>query len=210
MARIAHLAAIALLLLAASPASAHKEHRLQRERAAQAAEAANQAVTDVSQPANAHSSMGEMMAPERERPSTPLGRLLDWLGRLHPIIVHFPIAFFPAALFTALVGRRRPAFARPVQFLVVAGGTLAPVAALLGWLDGGFVLATDDGLLRFHRWLGTGIGLGGLALAVWAARRPADDLGRPMIAALALMTLAVVVQGWLGGALVHGLDHLDF
>lgn len=210
MARIAHLAAIALLLLAASPASAHKEHRLERERAAQAAEAANQAATDASQPANAHSSMGEMMASERKRPTTPLGRLLDWLGRLHPLIVHFPIAFFPAALFTALVGRRRPAYAKPVQFLVVAGGALAPVAAMLGWLDGGFVLAKDDGLLRFHRWLGTGIGLGGLALAVWAARRPADDLGRPMIVVLAAMTLAIVVQGWLGGALVHGLDHLDF
>ena len=128
----------------------------------------------------------------------------------HPALVHFPIAFFPAALFTALAGRRRPAYARPVQFLVVAGGALAPVAALLGWLDGGFVLATDDGLLRVHRWLGTGIGLGGLALALWAARRPADDLGRPMILALAAMTLAIVVQGWLGGALVHGLDHLDF
>ena len=202
--------ALLLLLLAAGPASAHKEHRLQRERAALAAQAANQAATDGSQPANAHATMGEMMAPERKRPATPLGRLLDWLGRLHPIVVHFPIAFFPAALVTALAGRRRPAYAKPVQFLVVAGGAVAPVAALLGWLDGGFVLATDDGLLRFHRWLGTGIGLGGLVLALWAARRPADDLGRPMIAALAAMTLAIVVQGWLGGALVHGLDHLDF
>lgn len=199
-----------MAMLAAGPASAHKEHRLQRERAAQAAQAANQAATDASQPANAHATMGEMMAPERKRPATPLGRLLDWLGRLHPIVVHFPIAFFPAALVTALAGRRRPAYAKPVQFLVVAGGAVAPVAALLGWLDGGFVLATDDGLLRFHRWLGTGIGLGGLALALWAARRPAEDLGRPMIAALAAMTVAIVVQGWLGGALVHGLDHLDF
>ena len=55
-----------------------------------------------------------------------LERLLDWLGRLHPIIVHFPIAFFPAALFTAIVGRRRPAFAAPVRFLVIAGGIVAP------------------------------------------------------------------------------------
>ena len=212
MARIAHLAAIALLLLAASPASAHKEHRLQRERAAQpaqAAQAANQPAP-AAQPANAHSSMGEMMAPERKRPTTPLGRLLDWLGRLHPVIVHFPIAFFPAALFTALVGRRRAAYAKPVQFLVVAGGALAPVAALLGWLDGGFALAKDDALLQFHRWLGTGIGIGGLALALWAIRSPEEDRGPGMIVALSVMTAAIVVQGWLGGALVHGIDHLTF
>lgn len=197
--------ALALLLVGAGPANAHKEHRLQRERAAQAEQAAAARPS-----ANAPDTKSAVMAPERKRPATTPGRLLDWLGRLHPIVVHFPIAFFPAALFTALVGRRRPAYAKPVQFLVVAGGTVAPLAALLGWLDGGFALAADDRLLRFHRWLGTGIGLGGLALALWAARRPADDLGRPMIAALSAMTLAIVVQGWLGGALVHGLDHLDF
>jgi uncharacterized membrane protein len=203
MPRLPILTALALILLAVAPASGHKEHRIQREQAAQAEQAALDS-------AKAHAPMGERTAPARKAPTTATARLLDWLGRLHPVIVHFPIAFFPAALFTALVGRRRPAYAKPVQFLVVAGGAVAPVAALLGWLDGGFVLAADDGLLRFHRWLGTGIGLGGLALALWAARRPADDLGRPMIAALAVMTLAIIVQGWLGGALVHGLDHLDF
>ena len=48
------------------------------------------------------------------------------LGRLHPVIVHFPIAFFPAALFTAIVGRSRPAFAAPVRFLILAGAIAAP------------------------------------------------------------------------------------
>ena len=67
---------------------------------------------------------------------TFLERLLDWLGRLHPMIVHFPIAFFPAALLTAIAGRRKPAFATPVQFLVVAGAIFAPIAAGAGWLAG--------------------------------------------------------------------------
>jgi hypothetical protein len=31
-----------------------------------------------------------------------------------------------------------------------------------------------------------------------------------MIAALTVMTVAIVIQGWYGGALIHGLDHITF
>lgn len=146
----------------------------------------------------------------REAPKTFFQRLIDWLGRLHPMIVHFPLAFIPAALFTAVVGLRRPGFAKPVQFLVVTGGLTAPVAALSGWLDGGFALATDDWMLQSHRWIGTGIGVGALLLAIWALRRPEQDRSPAMIAGLSALTAAILVQGWFGGALIHGLDHLDW
>ena len=135
-------------------------------------------------------------------------RLLDWLGRLHPIIVHFPIAFFPAALFTAIVGRRRPAFAAPVQFLVIAGGIMAPLAAILGWLDA--MSADPDPLLTVHRWLGTVIGISALGLGIWAWRRPDQIRWTGMLAGLTAITAAIVVQGWFGGAMVHGIDHLNW
>jgi len=152
-----------------------------------------------------------MMEPAKDRSKMSVAeRLLDWLGRFHPIIVHFPIAFFPAALFTAVVGRRRPAFSAPVQFLVVAGGILAPISALLGWFNGGWVAWDSDPLLAIHRWLGTGIGVGGLLLAIWAWRRPWEDRGAGMILALTVMTVAMAVQGWFGGALVHGAEHLNW
>ena len=71
---------------------------------------------------------------ETDRSNMPFfQRLYEWMGRFHPLVVHFPIAFFPAALFTAIVGRRRPAFSAPVQFLVIAGGIFAPIAAAAGW-----------------------------------------------------------------------------
>jgi uncharacterized membrane protein len=134
--------------------------------------------------------------------------LFDWLGRLHPVIVHFPIAFFPAALFVAIVGRRRPAFAAPVQFLIFGGGVIAPLAALLGWLDA--IGADPDQLLTVHRWLGTAIGAGGLALALWLWRKPGMVHRNSMIVALSVMTAAIIVQGWFGGAMVHGVDHLNW
>lgn len=137
-------------------------------------------------------------------------RLMDWFGRLHPMLVHFPIAFLPAALVTAVVGRKRPAFLAPVRFLVIAAGIVAPIAALLGWFDGGFDYATDDWLLQFHRWLGTGIGLGALGLAIWSWRKPEASQGAGMIAGLSLITASIIIQGWFGGAMVHGIDHLNW
>ncbi|HXG99583.1 MAG TPA: DUF2231 domain-containing protein [Sphingomicrobium sp.] len=217
------LCVLALLMLAASPANAHEEHKRKRAeaalalKAAQAAQAAGKAAqaTDKaapipSDPAVMHSQMGEMMeTPTKPRSSmTLVERMLDWLGRTHAVIVHFPIAFFPAALFTAVVGRRRPAFAKPVQFLVLAGGIIAPVAALFGWFNAGFAFAADDALLAPHRWLGTAVGIAGAALALWAWRRPEDDRGPGMIIGLTIITTAIVVQGWFGGALVHGMDHM--
>jgi heme A synthase len=67
-----------------------------------------------------------------------------------------------------------------------------------------------DPLLAVHRWLGTGIGVGGLLLAIWAWRRPWEDRGSGKILALTLMTIAIAAQGWFGGALVHGAEHLNW
>jgi len=212
----------ALLFVAASPALAHKDHKKKPAAAlvvpapAQPGAAATvQPGTSVAvstNPAVAHEQMGEMMEAMAEDRSkmTAVERLLNWLGRLHPMIVHFPIAFFPAALFTAVVGRKRPAFGTPVQFLVVAGGIMAPIAALFGWFDAGFDWATDDALLQPHRWLGTFVGILALGLAIFAWRKPAQDRGPGMIIGLSIITAAIVIQGWFGGALVHGMDHMNW
>jgi heme A synthase len=92
----------------------------------------------------------------------------------------------------------------------VAGGIIAPISALLGWFNAGFSLSDTDPLMMAHRWLGTGIGVGGFALGIWAWRRPWEDRQVGMIAALTAMTIAIAVQGWFGGALVHGIDHLNW
>ena len=203
----------ALLAAAASPGLAHKGHKKQAvaEQVDQPGVQPGEPAAPQGGPGATHGRMDEMMEEAEDRSHMSMtARLLDWLGRLHPIVVHFPIAFFPAALFTAIVGRRRPAFAAPVQFLVVAGGIIGPVSALLGWFDGGFDVAADDGLLQVHRWLGTAIGAGSAGLGIWAWRRPGASRGAGMIIGLALMTAAIVVQGWFGGAMVHGIDHMDW
>ena len=222
---IAMLVAMAMLFVSLStPATAHKEHKKKKPVAAQvvqpgvqpAVPAGNEAVTQGA-PAehggaaveHGHGSAMEDMDMDLDRSSMPfLERLLTWLGRLHPLMVHFPIAFFPAALFTAIVGRRKPAFSAPVQFLVVAGGIFAPLAAAAGWLAG--MSVDPEPILTYHRWLGVVIGVTGAGLGVWAWKRPWEDRGSGMILALTIMTIAIAAQGFLGAAVTHGMDHLMF
>ena len=209
------MALIALGL--AAPATAHKGHKKAQptehvQQAPQGAPAGTTSEATQQETRSTQSPMGEMMGHDEmdmdRSKLTFLERLTGWLGRLHPLVVHFPIAFFPAALFTAIVGRRRPAFAAPVQFLVVAGGIFAPLAAIAGWLAG--LSADPDPVLAYHRWLGVGIGLAGAGLGLWAWKRPWEDRGAGMIVALSLMTVAIAAQGFMGAAITHGMEHLMF
>lgn len=209
---IALITAFSILSLAmSSVAQAHGQEKHKQAQQAQQAPKQGQAPTTPQGQAAANDMAGMMedMGMEMDRSQMSFfERLYSWFGRLHPMIVHFPIAFFPAALFTAIVGRRRPAFAAPVQFLVVAGGIFAPIAAAAGWLAG--IGADPDPVLNYHRWLGVVIGIAGAGLGAWAWKRPWEDRGAGMIVALTLMTVAIAVQGFLGAGVTHGMDHLMF
>ncbi|MDQ3482807.1 MAG: hypothetical protein M3448_05310 [Pseudomonadota bacterium] len=214
------------LVIISAPAAGHEAHRLERERQELLRKQQQQQSEELLQAAPAGQAGGNTMTPshgmamegmhgmsmdpEDRSKMSFLERTMLWLGAFHPMIIHFPIAFFPAALFTAVVGRRRPAFSAPVQFLVITGGIVAPVAALLGWFNAGFALVDGDRLLLVHRWLGTAMGVGGGLLAVWAWRRPWEDRGAGMIVSLTIMTVAIAVQGWFGGALVYGMEHMNW
>lgn len=205
------LGAAMLLVSLSTTATAHKEHKKKQPVSEQIVQpGAKPSEPAAMQMPAGHDQMDGMMADaEMDRSEMPFFvRLADWFGRLHPAIVHFPIAFFPAALFTAIVGRRRPAFATPVQFLVVAGGIFAPIAAAAGWIAG--LSAEPDQILTYHRWMGVALGIAGAGLGVWAWKRPWEDRGAGMIVALTLMTIAIAAQGFLGAAITHGMEHLMF
>lgn len=211
---VAVLSAVALFSMGVSgPAAAHGKKKHGSTEQVQQPGQTGAANTEAAQNAAAgHGQTDEVMdgmdmGMDRSSMSLP-ERLLDWFGRLHPLVVHFPIAFFPAALFTAIVGRKRAAFATPVQFLVVAGGIFSPIAAGAGWLAG--MGADPEPVLAYHRWLGVAIGLAGTGLGIWAWRRPWEDRGSGMILALTIMTIAIAVQGFLGASVTHGMDHMMF
>ncbi len=135
----------------------------------------------------------------------PAGELGDVLRALHPATVHFPIAFF---LFAGLLeilalARKRPAWFATVDILMLAGAIGAILAALFGWIHTGFWLGGDLAM-QWHRWTGTGIALAGL-VALVALRRESRALVR---AVLAVICVALLLQGFWGGELAHGPNHL--
>jgi uncharacterized membrane protein len=134
------------------------------------------------------------------------------IGRLHPLLVHFPIGLVliaavaeVVAMTTGLGDWRAVAVGN-----VRVGAVFAIGAAIAGWR-----LASSPGMeatssLDWHRWLGTiaAVAVSGAALATAGAR------GRsPFALWVYRMTLfwaavLVAVTGHLGGLLVWGADFL--
>lgn len=204
-----------LLLVAAAmsfssaPAAAHKDHD-RRTAAAHVAAGQSQSHPAVTPRAMPENMAAHAKATEEKAPRTISERLMSWVGRTHPFAVHFPIALFPVALVALVLARRRGETVELIRALIVVAGAASVIAGVLGWLTGGWALAADDAVHFWHRWLGTALALGGGAVAVWAYRQRALVFGNGMVAALAAITLLLLVQGWLGAALVHGMDHMNF
>ena len=151
-----------------------------------------------------------MEAMEAQEPKSFPGRLMDWFGRMHPFAVHFPIALFPVALVALIFARRRGETVELIRALIVVAGAASVVAAVLGWLNGGLTFTDTDTVLMLHRWFGTALGLAGGTIGWWAWRRgPSVHSGR-MVAALGLIVGLLLVQGFLGASVTHGMEHMMF
>lgn len=136
--------------------------------------------------------------------------LIDFLGRLHPAAVHFPIALFLVAALAELIVVLNPTagVGSSVRFLVWTGAAGGIVAASLGWLAGGMRMSDRSEILGLHRWTGTGIAIAGLAVALLsgaAVGSPKRDAFRIILGAIAI---AILFQGYLGAELSLGPDHM--
>ena len=144
------------------------------------------------------------------------GDVLSYVGRFHPVVVHFPIGLLVFA--TLLEGwallRRREPYGPAVRPLVLWGAVSAVGAVLLG-----FALArTSDhpgemlAVFERHRLLGVvtaALALLALGLADWgrARRRPWGI--RTYLALLLVCTATLAVAAHHGGLLVYGLNYFS-
>ncbi len=131
----------------------------------------------------------------------------DLLGRLHPVAAHFPIALLLVAALAELALMIRPTLGLPttIRFLVASGAIGAVAAALLGWFAAGWRLTDRSETLGLHRWNGTAIAVISL-IAWWFAIR--GDSRRGLRVTLALLAAALLLQGYLGGEMVFGPNHM--
>ncbi|MCW5767679.1 MAG: histidine phosphatase family protein [Phycisphaeraceae bacterium] len=143
-------------------------------------------------------------------------RTLDTLlrigGRLHPMLVHFPIAMVLAAAGIEM-GRaivRRPTPAR-TSINMLGIGVLAACAAIAsGWLNGDFENHSSHAeTLELHRWVGIGGGAG--VLLAFVAGLVASKSRRALVAFRVLLLAAagaIGFAGHLGGSMVYGEGYL--
>ena len=221
--RFIFIGAVFSSLMVSSPMLAHENHEELGAGPGPAAEVLPADPTAEATPAaDAHSSMAmdhgeamELHAKAAEQNKTFGERLVSWLGRAHMLVVHFPIAMFVGALGVELFGlwRGNRDYERAAQVMLVVGAIGAVVAAALGWFAGGFYLTDRNSVLMIHRWLGTAIAGAGILLIylLVSARRAPDKPRSAYWAGLGVLTIAIAVQGYLGGSFMHGgMDHMAF
>jgi len=133
----------------------------------------------------------------------------QFIGRFHPLAVHFPIALILLVPILELAGLNyRFSYLRLSARFVLGLATLgATVAAILGWC-----LARSGGhsgsLVTQHMW--GGISLAAVCWLCWILRARASErrLGLMYAAALATSIVLVSWTGYRGGQLSRGEDHL--
>ena len=166
-------------------------------------------------PAPAVEQLGDVQTvPPGEVEGKPAG-LSDLIGRLHPALVHFPIAWLVGLALVDLVGLvlKREAWQRAGIYLL--GGTvlsLLPTAAT-GLLRAAHMPsdAAVHALLVTHRTLNFGVT--GLVVAAFALRLLRRMQGPARIVYLVLVFAAtglVLVAADFGGRMVYGPDYLPW
>lgn len=135
--------------------------------------------------------------------------LLQFVGRFHPLSVHFPIALLLIVPVFEILGRKRsaPFLLASVNFLLLlaAGGAL--LSAVLGWClarGGGY----SGSLIRQHMWGGLLVATASLVCWWLRARGEAAAPSRPYLALLLLAIVSVAFTGYRGGQVAHGEAHL--
>jgi len=196
--------AVALLALLAPLAYAHEAHEKKPPSVATLESPA-------ADPAVGHEHPEVRVAPDAEEGPREPTTLLEWIGRLHPMVVHFPIAFFITALVAEIqfAATRRDLFRHSLRFLLWGGALSAIVAAALGWIFAATGQTDGGSLLVAHRWAGSAVAALGLAVLAINERVERSVGSRALLrlclAAIALLTAAT---GFLGASLLYGIEHL--
>ncbi|HLT51584.1 MAG TPA: c-type cytochrome domain-containing protein [Arenibacter sp.] len=126
--------------------------------------------------------------------------LVTWLGRFHPVVLHFPIVLLLIAAVIGLSGNKVPGLLLGVATFSVL------VTAITG-----FFLGTGPdpkgNLVFWHQWMGVGVAI----LAVvwyWIDINPLKQIY--LVRTIQVMLIILVgLTGHYGGMLTHGEDFLD-
>ncbi len=128
----------------------------------------------------------------------------DLIGKLHPLLVHFPVALLTVGGLVEVWAWRKRQGPTPEGVLLIRVGALtALLSAVSGWSFASYDDPSQD--LFLHRWGGVGVAALGL-LAAYCTRGPYPASAyRPLVFLLIPLTAGV---GHLGGELSWGEGYL--
>ncbi|MCC6723832.1 MAG: chitobiase/beta-hexosaminidase C-terminal domain-containing protein [Saprospiraceae bacterium] len=127
--------------------------------------------------------------------------MLQFLGRLHILVLHLPIGILAVAFLLEIAARRStPNLREAVGLALFWGMVSAVLAAAFGYLlslEGAY----DESLLNWHRWLG--FATAGLSVVLYYLHRKNAEQ-KANLPLFVLTLLALVGTGHYGGSLTHG------
>jgi uncharacterized membrane protein len=139
--------------------------------------------------------------------------VFDYLGRVHPLLLHFPIALLVvgAVVETLRLWRDSPWLARSVVWLLAFGALSALATGATGWLLAAHEHVRSDQrlTLEWHRWFGVTTTI--VACFAWAASAAWGEtppVGRAWCRRLLVWSAAALVAatGHFGALMVWGKD----
>ncbi|AYL98277.1 FN3 associated domain-containing protein [Mucilaginibacter celer] len=135
-------------------------------------------------------------------------RWLQPVGRMHPLILHFPIVILMLAMVMEFF-RFRPEFAAEklyqtfTNYLLVLGALLSSITVIMG-----LFLSREPGYegdtLQWHKWFGVSVAFVGYA--VYLIRNTSKYTITFAKAGAVITVLCLLIAGHLGGNLTHGQD----
>ncbi|MGB3589814.1 MAG: c-type cytochrome domain-containing protein, partial [Tunicatimonas sp.] len=147
--------------------------------------------------------------------ATPQQTAPDWvyfLGRFHPLIIHFPIVLLSLLFLLELLNQTTwKVMSKPLRWVMLV---IAALSSLLAVILGYLLYRTGDysgDLVISHLWLGMGVAVGALLLLFfrlnirWDKTKTSQHLyGLVLLLTNGLLVLA----SHQGGSLTHGADYL--
>ena len=137
--------------------------------------------------------------------------IFQLLGRLHPLLVHFPIGLLVVAFIFELftIGGKRQGLRDGIYWMLIVGAATATIAALMGWLLGTYDDYTGD-LVSYHQYTGMATAFFAVATLLLLRNVVNKKLHDYRIYRLGLFLTVffLSIAGHLGASLTHGEDYL--
>ena len=138
--------------------------------------------------------------------------LWKFLGRLHPMVVHFPLGLilFAAILELFTIGRFNSKLRPGIKICLITGVITSIISAAFGWL-----LASGEdyagNTLELHQWLGIGTAVLGtiVLLLLFRLRKHQQSASVAIYRTILFVTaVGISVTGHFGASLTHGDEYL--